>query len=449
MFTKNYKPRFLPERSYLYLRYPQEKANKFIDVYIPFLENIEISESQKPNLSTYDLLGRPGNLFAYYGAKSRELKLKFNITLPNVIEYLTEYTMSSKFDPNYRLYNDNKESEKQKFRTGRKGGDQSGLNLNFFGLNSDEFVELYKDYNLTTAMSFGLQRDATVTKVDKVNTKIIKQAVNRVLFWVGAARSTVLNNATNTSLGPPTVYLMHGSMYRNIPCVCTSVSVKLKENFGYELLSLTPRVIEISMDLSENRVGDFGKFEPFDQIKGNNIAGWEAIIKHGTTDSYSNIYDKTPRNLLDYYYNTIINKPRELEDPRERFVEYSRQQTTGAGLRSNEQGTGSITRDTDVTLARLNTKINNASEALQGPPYSINREESIPDGEVGLEQYLTSQENEIDSSNYKNRREVESTTKGVGKDIPFMGRRPGRGREGFNKVWKSPDSPFYEPPKGG
>jgi hypothetical protein len=444
MFTKNYKPRFLPERSYLYLRYPQEKPGKFIDIYIPFLENIEISESQKPNLSTYDLLGRPGNLFAYYGAKSRELKLKFNITLPNVIEYLTEYTMSSKFDPNYRMYNDNKESEKQRFRTGRKGDIQSNLNIDFFTLNSDEFIELYKDFELT---NLAVSRTATATKVQKVDTSILKKAVNRVLFWVGAARSTVLNNATNTSLGPPTVYLMHGSMYRNIPCICTSVSVKLKENYGYELLSLTPRLIEISMDLSENRVGDFGKFEPFDQIKGNNIAGWEAIIKHGTTDSYSNIYDKSPRNLLDYYYDGLINRARTIEDPRT-FVPYSYQQTTGAGFRSNEAGTGSVTNDADVTAAKLKTKSDLFQQSQEGNE-NIDRSGN-PDNDVSLAKFKT--QNDLAGNSFDilgpnpelNNRTIEALkpAKGVGKDIPYLGRRPGPGRAGFNKVWDTKDNPF-------
>jgi hypothetical protein len=35
---------------------------------LPMLENIEISESQRPNYAVYDLVGRSGNLFAYTGS---------------------------------------------------------------------------------------------------------------------------------------------------------------------------------------------------------------------------------------------------------------------------------------------------------------------------------------------------------------------------------------------
>ena len=110
--------RYLPERSFLYFRYPQSSAVKSIEFYLPMLENIEISESQKPNLATYDLIGRAGTLYSYLGSKSREFNLKFNITLPNVMEYISVIGMHSQFSNQFRFFyneSDNKARIKQKF----------------------------------------------------------------------------------------------------------------------------------------------------------------------------------------------------------------------------------------------------------------------------------------------------------------------------------------------
>ena len=52
---------------------------------------------------------------------------------------------------------------------------------------------------------------------------------------------------------------------------------------------MTPRQIEVTMTLLENRTGDFGNFEPFTPIKGENLPGWEAVISNGggTLDPYN------------------------------------------------------------------------------------------------------------------------------------------------------------------
>ena len=93
--------RKLAERSYLYFKYPAKKGES-IEFYLPFMENIEISESQRPNYATYDLIGRSGSLFAYLGSKSREMNLKFNITLPNIVDYIHNVGLSEMFADNFR-----------------------------------------------------------------------------------------------------------------------------------------------------------------------------------------------------------------------------------------------------------------------------------------------------------------------------------------------------------
>jgi hypothetical protein len=103
---------------------------------------------------------------------------------------------------------------------------------------------------------------------------------------VNVIRTSTINNSKNTSLGPPTIYLNHGTMYNNIPCICTNYSIQLVNTAGYDLTSLTPRQIQINLSLSENRVGNFSAFKPFTYIENENVAGWESITDLTTLDPY-------------------------------------------------------------------------------------------------------------------------------------------------------------------
>ena len=108
------KSRYLAERSYLYYQYPGTPDGP--EIYLPMLENIEISESQRPNYATYDLIGRSGSLFAYLGSKSREFTLKFNITLPNIIDYINNVGLNEMFSNNFRkTFKKSKSYERKKF----------------------------------------------------------------------------------------------------------------------------------------------------------------------------------------------------------------------------------------------------------------------------------------------------------------------------------------------
>jgi len=110
------------------------------------------------------------------------------------------------------------------------------------------------------------------------------------MLMINVVRTSTLNNAKNTSLGPPTIYLNHGSMYNNIPCICTNYSLRLVSENGYDLKTMTPRRIEVSLSLSENRTGDFDAFIPFNFVKGENLAGWEAVIENRTLDPWNSTF---------------------------------------------------------------------------------------------------------------------------------------------------------------
>jgi hypothetical protein len=304
------KNRYLAERSFMYYIYPQPAGQPSLEFYFPFLENIEISENQKPNLATYDLLGRNGNLYAYLGSRSREFSLKFNITLLNVLDYITNVGLGSQFlnkiveDKDY--YNLSKNSlPLSEFTSNTANNKNRNKNANFerrvqesiAAINDpstgskllQSFINFSEGSVIANNENSERLNNFLAIEASRLNAsdKSTKDAVNYTIVLLNIIRTSTINNSKNTSLGPPAIYLNHGTMYNNIPCICTGYSIDIKNGAGYDLLSLTPRQISISLTLSENRTGNFGEFKPFQYLEGENMAGWEAVIEQGTLDPYN------------------------------------------------------------------------------------------------------------------------------------------------------------------
>lgn len=325
------KNRLLPERSFLYYKYPQVGAERSIEFYFPLLENIDISESQRPNLGTYELLGRNSNLYSFHGAKSRDFTLRFNMTLPNILDYMTNVGLSERFSPNFRYFYNDKRKRIALFEYKYLGGTEvisnndeikNTFNYHYQAKSKFDYLNPKEPPNyaeelrgllqkITNPQSLFQLNDGTTVDIApedsgfisiikstlspsnkaKLPSKTIEDAVNYFMLLVNIIRTSTINNSSNTSLGPPTIYINHGTMYNNIPCVCTNFSIKINQNNGYDLLSMSPRQVEISMNLSENRVGDFTSFVPFDLIAGENSTGWESIINRGTYDSFNSTFE--------------------------------------------------------------------------------------------------------------------------------------------------------------
>lgn len=309
MFTnskKVIKSRYLPERSYLYYKYPQRETQTSLEFYFPLFENVDISESQKPLLGSYDLIGRAGTLYSYHGAKSREFSLKFYITLPNILDYVNNVGINSQFANSFRYFKYRENAmEIERFTLEELGvpvtNEQSKLaedkyenfknedlpELGRFEKGAAEFV------NDITSLASKIGNSSIVQLFGSSKTTQPTQQRNYIeyaLLMINVIRTSTLNNSKNTNLGPPMIYINHGTLYNNIPCVCTNYSIRLLPDAGYHLKTMTPHRIEVSLSLSETRVGDFGEFVPFNYIKGENLAGWEAIIHKKTLDPYNDTF---------------------------------------------------------------------------------------------------------------------------------------------------------------
>lgn len=294
--------RYLAERSYLYFKYPQLTGEKSIEFYLPMLENIEIAESQKANISSYDLIGRSGNLFAYTGSKSREFSLKFNITLPNIFDYLTNVGLNPQFSNSFRyFYSERDEAKRVALR--RRSNELESGDFSHYQRAKSKLASFTSDFNdkkssklaagiadfINTINSINLNPFGASNK-PPVNSKTMRDAIDYLMLWIDVVRTSTINNSSDTSLGPPMIYINHGTMYNNIPCVCNNFSININNTAGYDLVSMSPRQVTINMSLTENRTGDFNSFVPFKFIESENLAGWESLITYGTMDPYSDTF---------------------------------------------------------------------------------------------------------------------------------------------------------------
>ena len=60
--------------------------------------------------------------------------------------------------------------------------------------------------------------------------------------------------------------------------------ISVEEDAGYDLKTLLPNRMRITLNTSELRTGDFSSFRPGSPVKRDTVAGWEALGEFGTTD---------------------------------------------------------------------------------------------------------------------------------------------------------------------
>ena len=271
--------RKLENRSYLKFVFPQGKDSTPLIFDLPFYENINISEAGKASLVRYSPIGRPGDMFTSTGSRSRKLSLEFSITLPhiqfdaiaiNLDRFLSNPIAESKSILISRFLN--KDKTPTSTLPSRQTSDASSkiylrikdAILRYFG-----FDDLFS--GTLSTISFGSLFSSTTA-----------HAV--IYWWISLIRASVMTNSKNPLLGPPIIRLSHGLLYNNIPCVATDYSISIDESAGYELKTMMPRKLDISLNLEEIRNSSFDDFVPGESINQDNVAGWEAILEHGTTD---------------------------------------------------------------------------------------------------------------------------------------------------------------------
>jgi hypothetical protein len=168
---------------------------------LTFVQNINVSESKQANYARYDILARPSTIYAYLGAKSRTLKLSFEIFLDHIKKFAGASDAAGRGSM----------GDKGSFGGGGDDGGEGG----------DPSSEL--DY------------------------------------WTETIRLCVANESDDPTLGPPTVKFSYTSLYQEINCIVKDYKIDIKgtDKAGFmgdaegDGTDLKPRMVSISLSLEE------------------------------------------------------------------------------------------------------------------------------------------------------------------------------------------------------
>jgi len=209
------------------------------------------------------------------------------MTLPHLMERHKEIS-TKKIVPN----DIDTASEKAKFFTNPANA-----------VGNDQYALSHKDG------SFGYANDGTAKFLDEEfarasgdyakgdHSKVRRSVIDVIAYWVNIIRTSVVNNASDPLYGPPLVRLNHGILYRDVPCIVTQYGISYPDKAGFDLHTLLPRIISVTLKMKEVRTGNFGAYSMNDLGGRDNLAGWESVVNSADA---GHTMDPQPVNKLNY-----------------------------------------------------------------------------------------------------------------------------------------------------
>ena len=303
--------RLLEVRSGMFFEYPKFKnLDKNTMFFLPFWENPIITEQKEARVVEYNPINRGSSLFAHVGANARNLTIEFNLTLPHIMRSINSVLNSQKLVESLST-----EKEKERFNSknpfegtipttraednirlwkqlvieneiGRleqlpSQSKSPPLAADATGVLRQQRGHLHSTKNLATG-EVVRHVDPSLIPVKESPTAL--KAINTAVYILEIIRSCVAGNAKSSVLGPPILRLRHGAAYNDVPLICRDYNISIIEEAGYDLRTLLPNRMVITLNTSEVRTGDFGTFKPGKWMSRDNVAGWEAVFEHGSAD---------------------------------------------------------------------------------------------------------------------------------------------------------------------
>ena len=323
--------RDLELRAGLFFQYPQfNVTDNTLLFFLPFWENPEITEMKEANVVEYDMINRGSTLFVNTGAKARAFTVEFPLTINHMMRSynsvlsaksliksaftktekerfnIVETPTAESITPTNqvtRQWKENLLNSMEGFGDGNSEIKQAREDLGTFNVWRDD--PTIRDWSLSPGNDYmpfpqevaeglgggddaeGVASRGLAYEAYRNNNGISEtamKALDSLSFMLDIIRTSVAPNQQNTVLGPPIIRIRHGTMYLDVPCICKSFNISIEENAGYNLRTLTPNRIKVTMMLSEVRSGNFGTFKPGVPVERDNLAGWEAVLEHGSAD---------------------------------------------------------------------------------------------------------------------------------------------------------------------
>lgn len=253
----------------------QEKksTSSSFSVKVPLFENPQISESKQARLGKYKPIGRNSNLYAFLGADSRVINFTFSMTLPHLHDYVKDLSLDTYIVKRTSPTGSSSE-DKSLFDPNRKNKEEKPKSI-------ADLLEVMKSYEAqyNSYVEPGSQSSLSEEAL-KVKTLYY--------FWTNIIRSSVIGTSDHRS-PPPIVRLTYGPLYKRVPFLVERYQISIEERNSYDVVTMLPHKIKISLQMEEIRVGNFGKYDAYSPTAGNlldgeNVAGWEAILATGSLD---------------------------------------------------------------------------------------------------------------------------------------------------------------------
>jgi len=280
----------LENRSFLLFEFYTAEATP-VRKLCELMENVKIRESSSSKLASYTPIGRNGSVFMHMGSESRKFKMDFNLTLPNIMEYTT--LMGIDETPMER-YQRRKQDRKAYFENDRERTTSDVTSYDDLVRTVDRMFDGYLTEREFLEQKLKVLGEGAVSLNSASSDPSVRiEAIKSVLFWLNLIRSSTLTHATKPYLGPPTIRLTHGIVYQNVPCIATNYNISIDGAAGYDNKTLLPRVIKVSLDLTEVRLSSRSEFKPNGKTKAeyDQNVGWEVMVDKFV--SYNRISDES------------------------------------------------------------------------------------------------------------------------------------------------------------
>ena len=266
------------------------------------------------------MINRGSTMFVNTGAKARAFTVEFNLSLNHIMQSYNPVLNTKSF-----LQSTFTKSEKERFdiretpaaeavspanQVIRHWRENLLNSMEDAGIDSIKDARTKRSDNLDSwlqtdpfileeegrASQYGPDAEAAVAEVESNRlayeafrnktgiSDVALRALDSLSFILDIIRTSVAPNQQTTVLGPPLIRIRYGTMYLDVPCICRSFNIDVDDQAGYNLRTLTPNRINITLMLSEVRTGNFGTFKPAVPVERDNLPGWESVLEYGTTD---------------------------------------------------------------------------------------------------------------------------------------------------------------------
>jgi hypothetical protein len=292
----------LQERSKLIFEFPTNESNSTLDRVCPFFENPIITEKKSVSLIKHDVLGRTSNFLSYTGAKSKQYTVQFDMTLQHIANMATNELFAQVPQPPTKL------QKQSAFFTTKNEGSQAKNTESTYTRKRRAFIKKVNGGRALEGFQRQVQDDAALKSAlqaheiaagvplvalttpetdlavdlrayNKDKDGVYNQALDIMLYWIELIRMSSLTSRQQPTLGPPVIRLVHGVLYDHVATLLESYTISMDENAGYDIITLLPLKVKISLNLIQiQRNDDPNNYTAVNGRDLDEIKGWDDLL---------------------------------------------------------------------------------------------------------------------------------------------------------------------------